>query len=57
MISPTVQRARAASIITGIRFVVVAATFLSLLAPGVRNLTRRPLQPDPDESIVDVVPA
>jgi MFS family permease len=36
---------------------VVAATFLSLLAPGVRNLTRRPPEPDANESIVDAVPA
>ena len=37
---------------------IVAATFLSLLAPGVRNLTRRPRPgPDADESIVDAVPA
>ena len=36
---------------------VVAATFLSLLAPGVRNLKRRPSEPDVDKSIVDAVPA
>jgi predicted MFS family arabinose efflux permease len=36
---------------------VVAATFLSLLAPGVRNLKRRPPEQDVDKSIVDAVPA
>jgi multisubunit Na+/H+ antiporter MnhB subunit len=36
---------------------VVAATVLSLLAPGVRNLKRRPPEPDAEKSIVDAVPA